>query len=406
MKLPDRAAGAGAWLAVPAALLLPQALAAQADPLFDRRWESLAAGGYEPLTIPVDWYDPVATVDGQETPVETLAVAESGIAPSALAAAAAWAKGQNSTALLVSRDGRLVFEQYWQGTGRDTRFNPQSMAKTVTALLVGTAIERGEIASVDDPVGTYLSEWSADPRGAITLRQLLQMASGLEQGDDGHGYQLTPDNPIVRHSLRSDLTRRLLTLDRVAEPGATFDYSNQVNQLLGLILERATGEDYEALLSQRLWQPLGLRSAAMPLDRPGGMVMTSCCILSRPVDWLRIGQLFVDGGRYNGQQIVPEAWLGEMTAPSPANRGYGYQVWIGDQQIGGKHPPGVPLVPWQSEPFAAPRVIILNGHGGQRVYVMPAKRLVIVRAARQWPDAWDDAVLPNVLWRAIEGDDP
>lgn len=381
-------------------LLLSAPAVAQDDPLFERRWQSLAAGGYEPLTIPTDWHDPVAVVDGQHTPVETMPVAESGIAPTALAAAEAWARAQNSTALLVARDSRLVFERYWQGSGRDTRFNPQSMSKTVTALLVGTAIERGEIASVDEPIGTYLPEWAGDPRGAITVQHLLWMASGLEQGDDGYGYQVTPDNPIVRHSLGSDFTRRLLTLDKVAEPGTAFDYSNQVNQLLGLILERATGEEYEALLSERLWQPLGLRTAAMPLDRPGGMVMTSCCILSRPVDWLRIGQLFIDGGRYDGQQIVPEAWLREMTAPSPAYRGYGYLVWVGDQQVGGERPPGVPLVPWQSEPFAAPQVIILHGHGGQRVYVMPDKRLVIVRAARQWPDAWDDAMLPNVIWRA------
>lgn len=381
-------------------LLLSAPAVAQDDPLFERRWQSLAAGGYEPLTIPTDWYDPVAVVEGQHTPVETMPVAESGIAPTALAAAEAWARAQNSTALLVARDSRLVFERYWQGSGRDTRFNPQSMSKTVTALLVGTAIERGEIASVDEPIGTYLPEWAGDPRGAITVRHLLWMASGLEQGDDGYGYQVTPANPIVRHSLGSDFTRRLLTLDKVAEPGTAFDYSNQVNQLLGLILERATGEEYEVLLSERLWQPLGLRTAAMPLDRPGGMVMTSCCILSRPVDWLRIGQLFIDNGRYNGQQVVPEAWLREMLAPSPAYRGYGYQVWVGNQQVGGERPPGVPLVPWQSEAFAAPQVIILHGHGGQRVYVMPDKRLVIVRAARQWPDAWDDAMLPNMIWRA------
>lgn len=381
-------------------LLLSAPALAHDDPLFERRWQSLAAGGYEPLTIPTDWYDPVAVIEGQHTAVETMPVAESSIAPTALAAAEAWARAQNSTALLVARDGRLVFERYWQGSGRDTRFNPQSMSKTMTALLVGTAIERGEITSVDDAIGTYLPEWAGDPRGAITVRHLLWMASGLEQGDDGYGYRVTPDNPIVRHSLGSDFTRRLLTLDKVAEPGTAFDYSNQVNQLLGLILERATGEEYEALLSQRLWQPLGLRTAAMPLDRPGGMVMTSCCILSRPVDWLRIGQLFIDNGRYNGQQIVPEAWLREMIAPSPAYRGYGYQVWVGDQQVGGERPPGVPLVPWQSEAFAAPQVIILHGHGGQRVYVMPDKRLLIVRAARQWPDAWDDAMLPNVIWRA------
>ena len=386
-------------LLAPCLALIAAPALAQDDPLFERRWQSLLAGGYEPLTIPVDWYDPVAGVKGAPTTAATMTPAEAGIAPTALAAAAIWAEAQNSTALLVAKDGKLVFERYWQGTGRDTRFNPQSMSKTVLALLMGIAIERGEVGSVDDPVSRHVAEWAGEPRGRITLRQLLRMASGLEQGDDGYGYQVTPDNPVVRHSLGSDYTKLPLALEPVGAPGESFDYNNNVNQLLGIVLERASGADYETLLSERLWKPLGLADAAMPLDRDGGMVITSCCILSRPVDWLRIGGLFVTGGRFDGRQIVPEGWIEEMLEPSPAYRGYGYQVWVGDQQIGGERPPRVPLVPWQSEPFAASRVVLLHGHGGQRVYAMPDKGLVVVRAAREWPESWDDAVLPNVIWR-------
>lgn len=389
-------------LAVLSLACLAAPLMAQDDPLFERRWESFSAGGYEPLTIPVDWYDPVAPVAGDERPFETIAPEQAGISPTALEAAAAWAKEQNSTALIVARDGKIVFERYWQGTGRDTRFNPQSMSKSVLAMLVGTAIERGEIATVDTPMGSYLDEWASDPRGAITIRQMLWMASGLEQGDEGHGYRVTPENPIVRHSLGSDFTRRLLTLDKVGSAGETFDYSNQVNQLLGMVLERATGRDYEKLLSERLWRPLGLRNASMPLDRPGGMVFSSCCILSRPVDWVRIGGLFLTGGKAGDASIVPQTWLDEMRRPSPGYAGYGYQLWIGDQTVGGERPPGVPLVPWQSEPFASRDLVLFHGHGGQRTYVMPDRGLVIVRAARDWPAAWDDAVLPNVIWRGTK----
>ncbi len=379
--------------------LVATPLAAQDDPEFDRRWQSLLAGGYEPLTIPTEWYDPVAPVKGAETPVTAMAPETVGVAPTALAAAAGWAKGQNSTALLVARGGGLVFEQYWQGTKRDTRFNPQSMSKTVLAMLIGIGIGRGEIASVDAPIADYLPEWEGQERGAITIQQMLWMSSGLEQGDDGYGYAVTPDNPIVRHSLGSDFTKLLFSLEPVAEPGTAFDYNNQVNQLLGVIIERSSGMKYADALSERIWKPLGLRDAAMPLDRAGGMAHTSCCILSRPIDWLRIGSLFLNGGRYDGQQVVPEQWLREMVKPSPAYGGYGFQVWVHDQQVGGERPPGVPLVPWQSERFASPQVIVLHGHGGQRTYVMPDKDLVIVRAARAWPDAWDDALLPNVIWR-------
>ncbi|MEM7779409.1 MAG: serine hydrolase [Pseudomonadota bacterium] len=385
-----------------ALLAVPLAAQSTGDAELDRRWQSMLAGGYEPLTIPTEWYDPVAEVKGAETPVTSTSAEASRISPTALAAAAGWAEGQNSTAFLVARDGELVFERYWQGTKRDTRFNPQSMSKTVLAMLVGIAIDRGEIASVDDPVSTYLPEWSGEARGAITLRQMLWMSAGLEQGDDGFGYAVTLDNPIVRHSLGSDFTKLLFSLEPVAEPATAFDYNNQVNQLIGVVLERATGMEYEVMLSERLWKPLGLRTAAMPLDREGGMALTSCCILSRPIDWLRLGELFLNGGRYDGEQIVPESWLEEMTQPSPTYPGYGYQVWVHDQRIGGERPPLVPLVPWQSEPFASEQVIIFHGHGGQRTYVMPDKGLVIVRAARAWPDAWDDALLPNVIWRGTE----
>lgn len=388
-----------------AGLLMVSAAApshSQDDPLFERRWESLQAGGYEPLTIPTDWYNPVADVPGDEQPYQLITPAAAGVSPAALAAAAAWAEAQNSTALIVARDGRIVFERYWQGTGRDTRFNPQSMSKTVTALLVGLSITRGEIGSVDDPVGNYIGQWRDDSRGQITIRQMLWMSSGLEQGDDGYGYKVTPDNPIVRHSLGSDFTRRLLTLKLVGKPGERFDYNNQVNQLLGMVLESATGKDYETLLSERLWHPLGLRDAAMPLDRPGGMVISSCCILSRPIDWTRIGAIFADAGKVGGRPLVPSQWINEMLQPSPTYRGYGFQIWVGDQSVGGEQQYRPGLIPWQSEPFAAPRMIMLHGHGGQRTYVMPDKGLVVIRAARDWPSAWDDAVLPNTIWRGTK----
>jgi CubicO group peptidase (beta-lactamase class C family) len=371
------------------------------DARLNARWASYSAGGYQPLTTPIDWYDPTEAVAGAPIPFATRSAADARLSPTAIAAAAAWAQSQNSTALIIARDGHIVFERYWQGTGRDTRFNPQSMSKTVLALLVGTAVARGEIRSVDDPVSTSIREWRADSRGRITLRVLLHMASGLEQGDNGFGYQVTLDNPIVRHSFGSDLTRLPLSLRRTADAGTRFDYNNQASQLIGIILQRATRQRYAQLLSARLWAPLGLADAAMPLDRPGGMPHTSCCIFSRPIDWVRVGELFINNGRnHAGEQIVPAQWLADMATPSPAYHGYGYQLWIGDQNIGGERPPGVPLIPWQSEPFAQP-VLLLHGHGGQRVYILPAQRLVIVRAARDWPSAWDDAVLPNLLARGV-----
>lgn len=382
-----------------AGLALTGPLFASDDRRFEARWASLTAGGYEPLTIPLDWYDTKTAVPGGNGEVVSMTPEAGGVSPAALAAAAAWAQAQNSTALIVARDGRVVFERYWQGSGRDTQFNPQSMSKTVLALLVGTAVARGEIGSVDEPLSRYVSKWRGDPRGTIPLKALVHMAAGLEQGDRGFSSRVSADNPVVRHSLDSDFTRLPLSLARTGAPDIVFDYNNLVNQLLGIVLERASGKRYPALLSERLWVPLGLADAAMPLDRPGGMAMTSCCIFSRPVDWVRIGQLIIDSGSYSGKQLMPDTWFRAMEEPSPGYRGYGFQLWLGDQKVGGSPEPRPGLIPWQSERFAAQGLLFLNGHGGQRVYVMPDKHLVVVRAARAWPDAWDDAVLPNTIWR-------
>lgn len=367
------------------------------DPAFERRIGTFVAGGYDPLTAPVDWYAPRETVTGAPMAIGK-AVPSAAISPAALEDAASWAEAQGSTALLVTHRGTLIFERYWHGDGRDTRFNPQSMSKTLTALLVGIAIDRGEISSADDPVGRYVEEWRGDPRGHITLRQLLHMASGLAQIGAGHGYAITAANPAARQHFGSDFVGPMLGLALAGKPGATFDYNNNDNLLLGLVLERAAKTRYSVLLSERLFTPLGLGDASLYMDRVGGFPMTSCCVFSRPIDWLAIGRLIAQNGVARGRRIVSPSWIAEMTTPSPAYKGYGYQIWIGDQTIGGTAPAVPGLVPWSSERFAAPTVF-LHGHGSQRTWIIPSADLVIVRAGKTWPKGWDEAAIPNRVLR-------
>jgi len=389
----------GSWVAAAALALVQPALAAPpdaADPLFEDRFASFQAGGYDALTVPVDWFQPVDRVAGTDHVAPRQVVADPSIDPRALDAAAQWAAAQNSTALLVQHNGQLVFERYWQSSGRDTRFNSQSMAKTVLALLVGQAIASGAIGSVDDPVGRYIGEWRDDPRGAITIADLLHMASGLEQLGAAYGYQVTRENPAARQHFGSDFIAPILTLTGADAPGKRFDYNNNSANLVGLVLERTTGKRYATLLSEGLWRPLGLADAGLYLDHPGGHPMYSCCIFSRPVDWLAIGQLILDRGRASAGQLVPAGWIDAMTSPSPAYHGYGYFTWIGDQTVGGAAPAHPGLIPWQSAPFAAP-VVFLHGHGSQRVWIVPSHNLVIVRTGRDWPAAWDESMIPNFI---------
>ncbi|MGP1353676.1 MAG: serine hydrolase domain-containing protein [Parasphingopyxis sp.] len=390
-----------------AAVLFPAAVTAQsdADPVLEQRLGSFLAGGYEPLTTPVGWYAPTEQVRGGDYPDIRQLVESDAFDADAIAAVAAHAGRIGSSALLISHRGQLVHESYWQDSGRDTYFNPQSMSKTVAAMLIGVAIAEGHIASVDDPVGRYIAEWADDPRGAITIRHLLHMSGGLAQLSGDYGYAVVPENPSVAQFFGSDFVGPILGLAQVDPPGARWDYNNNETNLLGVVVARATGMRYADFLSDTLWRPLDLADASLYLDREGGTPMMSCCILSRPIDWLRIGELVANRGAFGGTQLVPADWIDAMLAPAPTRSNYGYLTWLGDQRVGGEPDPRPGLIPWQSEPFAADDLIFLHGHGGQRTWIVASRELVIVRAGRSWPTEWDEAAIPNAVIRALdEGD--
>ena len=387
-------------LPVPTAALLAMAslaaAAPAADPYVAARLKAFVAAGYDPLTAPVDWYVREKIAGAQRA----LPGATGEIASGALAEASAWADAQASGALIVMHRGQIVAEHYGRGEHRGELFNSQSMAKTIVALMVGIAIDRHEIASVDDPVGSYLPEWAHDARGRITLRQLLQMASGLAQVDAGHGMALTLDNPAVAQFFGQDYLASTLALPLAEPPGTRFDYNNDDVRVVVRVLELVGRKRYPDLLGERLWRPLGLGDAEIGVDRPGGMVAGSTALFARPIDWAVLGNLIARRGTLGGTQIVSAGWVDAMRSPSTTNAGYGFYLWLGDQQVGGSRLAPV-LTPWQSERFAAEDMIFMNGFGGQRVWIMADAELVVVRMGRRWPTAWDDAALPNTLYRGL-----
>ena len=316
-----------------------------------------------------------------------------GIDPAGLAAAEVYAAQTESVALLVYHRGALRYEKYWPGYDANFRTDTFSAHKTVLGLLVGAALADGLIGSVDDPVAKYLPEFAQHGREAITIRHLLQMRSGLEIPRFGTWKSW-------RITLGSDLPDAIYSLEPSKPAGSEFQYANANAQLLGLVLEKAAGKRYAQYLSERLWSRLGTPSAAVWLDREGGTPRTFCCLHTSARGWLRVGRLIVDGGRVGDDQVVPAAWIRDMTTPSPTNPNYGYQVWLGS-------PPGTErkyhdwtVKAFHSEPFAAADVIFIDGFGGQRVYMVPSQELIIVRTGRAQQD-WDDARIPNAILRAI-----
>ena len=384
------------------ALLLAAAAILAAAVLVDwrfwYRWYTLPE---DPGEWPASYYSPTVQLPGD--PQAFFPQARDGarsIDSDALEAAAAWAEAHNSAALLVLHRGVVQLERYWQGIGADSLFTGRAMTRSLIPPLVAVAMLEGAIGSVDDPLARYLPEWSDDPRGRITVRQLLQNLSGLENALLANDPD--PGNKNTQLSLSSDFRAAALNFGLENTPGEFFALSNANAQLLGAVLESATGEAYEDYLNSRLWAPLGAGPAELYVDRPGGMPAVFCCFRATPRDWLRYGDALARDGQMGDRQLWPAGWVEEMTSPSPVYPNYGYQVWVGN-------PPG-PLRPYMQdredgaphgEPILAEEVFFLEGGGYRTLYILPDQELVILRLGYFDAD-WKTSALPNIVLAGLE----
>ncbi len=365
------------------------------DPLFWKRLVTFPGSG---TVTEVEWYQPRETVAGSEREDLPLVDADHrSVSEEALDAAVEYGTKTQSVALLVWHRGSLQLEHYWPGHDRQSRTDSGAMHATVLALAYGAAIEEGVIRSLDEPAATYLPEWRKDAHARIRIRDLLQMLSGLE-------YQAVsryPWNRGLRLFLGSDITALALRAPVSVEPGARFEYNNLDAQILGIILQRASGKRYARYLSERIWSRLGAGEAAVWLDREGGMARTFCCLQTTARGWLAVGRSILDLGRVGDEQVVPAAWVLEMLKASGTNPNFGLQIWLGDAGAGERSEKNATRVrALQSEPFAARDVVFLSGAGGQRVYIVPSRELIIVRTGTRRSD-WDEAKLPNAILRGV-----
>lgn len=313
--------------------------------------------------------------------------------PRGLAQAEAYADQMKSVALLVFHRGKLRYEKYWPGFDATTRTNPNSMHKGVLGLAVGAAIADGYIDSVDASASKWITEWRGDAHRDITVRELLQMSSGLEVPVFGTWKS-------TRILFGSDLQAGVLGLGTEAPHGSEFQYNNASSQVLVMVLERATGKRYAQYLSERVWQRLGAGDAGLWMDRVGGQPRGFCCLFATARDWLRVGRLILDRGRTGDDQLLPAAWIDAMTTPSPRNPNFGMQVWLGSPPAQERPYNRHTIKAFHSAPFAAGDIIYLDGFGGQRVYIVPSLELVIVRTGVSSTE-FDDAILPNAIIGAV-----
>ncbi|MCJ1960536.1 serine hydrolase domain-containing protein [Novosphingobium mangrovi (ex Hu et al. 2023)] len=302
-------------------------------------------------------------------------------------AAIDYAARTDSDALLVWRDGQLELANDFAPHTANARSWSASMAKTLTALALGIAIEEGVIASVDTPVSEVLTEWDEAAHRAITYRHLLEMTSGLEHPAPGSAGA----SALVGGE---DAVGAGLALPVVNAPGSTFDYHTVNVTLLIEAIHRASGEPFARFVSTRLWQPLGAADALIAGDASGHATPS---IYARARDWMRLGLLIKERGMWHGKRLVPTGWIDAMTRPSPRNANYGWLTWLGSPEGEGRsYGPYVAFQARHSAPFLARDMVYLDGFGGQRVYISREADTVIVRTGGMYVN-WDDAALPNAI---------
>lgn len=322
-------------------------------------------------------YEPRELVAGGNSPLAPrVPPAVESLDPAGLEAAAAYAGEHGSRALIVSRHDHIVFERYWHGTDFDTLADAQSFTRLMAALAVGVAVSHRQIGWPDEPIGALIGEWRDDPRGSITLRNLLQSTSGLASARGAPGG--------------ADLLTTLLRTPLAAPPGSRRSEQPAEPQLLALVLERVSRERYASYLSRTLWRRIGAADAWLWLDRPGGTAHADCCMLARQGDWIRIGQLLVRDGNYRGAEVIRPGWVRLMRAPSRPDPQYGAYL-----KLAGPAAAGV-------EPYAADDVFAVEGAGGNRLWLLPSLEIAILcTGAPEGRDAaWNDSRVPNLIMHA------
>ena len=300
-----------------------------------------------------------------------------------------WVEARDVTALVVLKDGQIVHESYYKGTAPEDLRISWSMAKSYLSALVGVLLEDGTIASIDDPVVQYAPTLKGGAYDGASIRNVLNMASGVTFDED-YLDQSSDINRMGRvlalggsmDDFASDLT------DRFADAGVGWKYVSIDTHILSMVVRGATGRPISELLSERIIAPMGMEREPYYLTDGFGTAFVLGGLNLTTRDYARMGQMYLQNGSYNGQQIVPQAWVEASTAPSAPTAdgeiGYGYQWWIPKGAVAGE--------------------FMARGIYGQYTYINRARGIVIATNAADRNFRDEGVADENVaIFRAIAG---
>jgi CubicO group peptidase (beta-lactamase class C family) len=273
-----------------------------------------------------------------------------------------------TVAYVVIKDGQLLYEYYNEGFSDTSHSNSFSMAKTFLSALTGIAIGEGKIDSLSVPLHQYIPEYAMDERKNITLKHAITMCTGMDFEESYSSPFTYPAEAYYGTELKS------LTMKYKPKhpPGQYFDYQSGNTTLVGMVLEKATGKTISDYLSEKLWTPMGCeQSAFWNLDHANGFEKAFCCLQSNARDFARLGQLYLDSGRWQGKQLIPESYV-TQSLQSFANLPedgysetfpyYGYSWWL--MKYNGK------IIPYA------------QGILGQYIFIIPEHNMVVCRLGK------------------------
>jgi CubicO group peptidase (beta-lactamase class C family) len=271
----------------------------------------------------------------------------------------AGAELMNVRAFLILWNGSLISENYYAGTTAETLFHLRSITKSIVSALVGIAIEKGILRSVNDKVLTYIPELISQDHDArkeqVTIRHLLTMTSGFQWDETGDWFI------IQTRSALAEVWGRPL----VGNPGEVYNYNSAAIDLLTVVLTRAAQQEAKTFLVENLFAPLDINHFEWEKD-PAGYHRGSGGLVMRAKDLSKIGQLYLQNGRWNQHQLIPSAWIEQSTAE---------QVRVNDVVSYGYL--------WRSRRIGSVRLFYGLGYGGQYLMVVPSLNIVVT-ANQEW----------------------
>lgn len=269
-----------------------------------------------------------------------------------------------SVAFVVIQNDSILYEQYWNGYSDSSLSGSFSMAKSVVSMLMGIAVEEGKVNSIEDYIADYVPEFKREGTDTIQIKDILTMSGGFDWVESYMNiFGKTAD------IYYGDRVQKVVgNLKPAYAPGKEFYYSSAETQIIAWVIENAYKKPIAELFSEKIWSKIGAEHDALwSLDKKDGVAKAFCCVNSNARDFARLGKLVLQNGQWNGEQIVPEAYLKEATSPATWLKDrdgntldyYGYQFWIIQHR-------GLTI------PY-------FRGVKGQMIFVIPEKNAIVVR---------------------------